>query len=133
MEAISTIGHTVQIIENFKLYSDTKIRVYYVNDDESVIDVVYHDIVIVTFNHHNIILNSGGFWSYIIKHRMNEVSDYFRLKFKVYQRNTEYEQDRGATFKANWTVEQSDGTVTKWFNIKDVKEVQDTHVVIINR
>ena len=50
----------------------------------------YHSTEVVRFNDNEIILNSGGWQTVTTKRRMNQVSDVFRLGFRVSQRQGEW-------------------------------------------
>ncbi len=48
--------------------------------------VMYYKTAIVTFNDETIILNTGGWWTRSTKARMNKLSWYFKLGFRVFQK-----------------------------------------------
>ena len=69
--------------------------------------VKYHNTVVVRFNHREIILHSGGWYSATTKLRMNQTSNQFNLGFGVYQKNFKWFVDfNGETlpFEDNMTL-----------------------------
>jgi hypothetical protein len=57
---------------------------------EGYTTVVYHSTPIVSYNSHEITLNTGGFWTATTKKKMNQVSDMFNLGYKVYQKKGQW-------------------------------------------
>mgnify|MGYP000872339649 CR=1 FL=1 len=49
-------------------------------------EVVYHQTAVVTFDSERIILNTGGWWTRSTKTRMNQVSEFYNLGFRVFQK-----------------------------------------------
>jgi hypothetical protein len=49
-------------------------------------EVVYHQTAVVTFEAEQIVLNTGGLWTRSTKTRMNQVSEYYSLGFRVFQK-----------------------------------------------
>ena len=49
--------------------------------------VVLHSTKIVSFNANEIVLNNGGFITSTTARRMNEMSEQFDLKFKVFRKD----------------------------------------------
>jgi hypothetical protein len=66
--------------------------------------VKYHRTDVVMFNHHSIVLNSGGWDTATTKNRMNQTSNQFDLGFQVFQKDWNWFVD----FKGD-TLEFSDG------------------------
>ena len=61
--------------------------------------VLYHGTPVVSFNHDNIVLDTGGWETVTTKKRMNEVSHMYKLGFSVYQKNNQwYVYYMGLTF-----------------------------------
>lgn len=48
--------------------------------------VIFYNTPVVSFNNKQIILNSGGWWTMSTKKRMNQVSDFYNLGFRVFQK-----------------------------------------------
>ena len=53
-------------------------------------EVVYHQTAVVTFDVEQIILNTGGWRTRSTKMRMNQVSEYFGLGIRVFQKAGEW-------------------------------------------
>lgn len=53
-------------------------------------NVLYHDTIVVRFNAHVIVLNSGGWRTLTTKTRMNQTANQFALGFSVFQRAGEW-------------------------------------------
>ena len=60
------------------------------SDGISKTRVTYHDTDVVTFNHAEVTLNTGGYFTSTTKKRMNQSSDEFSLGFAVFQKNFEF-------------------------------------------
>lgn len=50
-------------------------------------EVVYYKTAIVTFDENTIELDTGGYWTRSTKVRMNQVSLFFKLGYRVFQKN----------------------------------------------
>ena len=58
-----------------------------VNENEKgQIEIIYHKTAVVTFDPEQIILNTGGWWTRSTKIRMNQVSEFYNLGFRVFQK-----------------------------------------------
>lgn len=53
-------------------------------------EVIYHKTAVVTFDTEQIILDSGGWWTRSTKMRMNQVSEFYNLGFRVFQKAGEW-------------------------------------------
>jgi hypothetical protein len=53
-------------------------------------EVIYHQTAVVTFDTEKIILDTGGWWTRSTKTRMNQVSEYYNLGFRVFQKAGEW-------------------------------------------
>jgi hypothetical protein len=70
-----------------------------VSGAKGVTRVTYHNTEVVTFDDHQIILNSGGWRTSTTKTRMNQASNQFDLGFEVYQTKGEWFVDyKGYTY-----------------------------------
>ena len=48
--------------------------------------VIFYYTPVVSFDNKQIILNSGGWWTMSTKKRMNQVSEFYGLGFRVFQK-----------------------------------------------
>ena len=67
--------------------------------------VVYHVTPVVTFDTHNIVLNTGGWHTATTKLRMNQASRQYRLGYTVYQKEYEWYADYQYTWNGNIYIE----------------------------
>jgi len=56
-----------------------------IKTEQELTKIIYHDTCIVKFNHEKIILNSGGWRTATTKRRMNQISNVYKLGYRVYQ------------------------------------------------
>jgi hypothetical protein len=56
-----------------------------VYESPDVIQVKYHDTVVVEITHNRIVLNTGGWKTTTTKRRMNQASNQYGLRYWVYQ------------------------------------------------
>lgn len=54
--------------------------------DKDFIKVIYHNTEIVKFNNNKIILDTGGWFMYTTKLRMNQASNQFNLYYRVFSK-----------------------------------------------
>ena len=64
-----------------------KTMVYPMDD---FINVQYHETVVVAFDHQEIILNNGGWYTKTTKDRINQTSNQFGLGYRVFQKNFDW-------------------------------------------
>lgn len=77
----------------------------YTEDEMTKVKYWYTDVV--SFNHKEIILDTGGHWSNTTKTRMNQASVQYGLGYRVYQKNWDWFVEYN-----NKTIEfESDGLV----------------------
>ncbi len=62
-------------------------------------EIIYHETAVVTFDPEQIILNTGGWWTRSTKTRMNQVSEYYSLGFRVFQKAGEWFVDYRANIQ----------------------------------
>ncbi len=80
-----------------------------VTTENGVTKVKYHNTVVVEFDKHGILLNSGGYRTNTTKLRMNQTSQQFGLGFSVYQR------------KGEWYISMYDTELSFYDNIRLIK------------
>jgi len=56
-----------------------------VYESPDVIRVTYHNTAVVEVTHNRIVLNTGGWKTVTTKRRMNQTSNQYGLKYRVYQ------------------------------------------------
>lgn len=61
-----------------------------VENNDNYTQVKYHGTNVVYFDKDSIILNTGGWFTQTTKNRMNQASNVFNLKYKVFQKNYQW-------------------------------------------
>jgi len=61
-----------------------------IHTDNDMIIVTYHNTEVVKFNSSTIILNTGGYYTYTTKTRMNQASNQYNLGYRVFQKNFDW-------------------------------------------
>ena len=67
--------------------------------------VIYHVTPVVTFDTHNIVLNTGGWHTATTKLRMNQASRQYRLGYTVYVARSKWYADYQYTWNGNIYIE----------------------------
>ena len=62
----------------------------FTDNNDNYTKVVYHQTVVVAFNYQEIILNTGGWRTVTTKARMNQTSNQFNLRYRVFQKDFDW-------------------------------------------
>jgi len=57
------------------------------NQNTNMMNVIYHDTIVVAWDDTKIILNTGGWRTATTKTRMNQASNQYQLGYNVYQKD----------------------------------------------